>query len=84
MRSLATARTVGRRQFVLPIIFMMAGRTNSSKETIELTGLPGRPTCGTQRSPAWKQPKASGLPGFMATVQKAISPSRASTSFTTS
>ena len=41
--------------------------------------------CGTRRPPAalnW--PKASGLPGFIRTVQKSIAPSRTSTSLTTS
>ena len=47
--------------------------------------MPGRPMCGTLRPlGASNSPNASGLPGFILTVQKSIAPSRASTSLTTS
>ena len=55
-----------------------AGRANNSKETIEETGLPGRPKTGTPST----RPKASGLAGLMATCIHRMSPIRSSTTFT--
>ena len=84
-RSRVIARTIGRSQLARPSILKIAGRPNSSNATIELTGFPGSPRCGTRRpSGASNAPKASGFPGFIRTVQKSIAPSRASTSLTTS
>ena len=49
-----------------PCMASRAGRTYSSKQTIAATGLPGTPK--TSVSPC--TPKASGLPGLVATPQK--------------
>ena len=45
------------------------GLTNCSKETMDETGLPGRPKTGFPSI----VPKAKGFPGFIATFQKTIS-----------
>ena len=48
--------------------------TNSSKQTSELTGLPGRPNTSVVRpSPRVVQPNHSGLPGFRFTLWKTCS-----------
>ena len=61
------------------------GQTYMRKHTNTATGLPGRPkTRAALPSARCLRPKASGLPGFMRTVQKPTSPSAASTVFTTS
>ena len=75
----------GRSSSVWPIILRSAGRANSSKLTIELTGLPGRPNTGTRRStPTSSRPKANGLAGLMAICIQRMSAIRDSTAFTTS
>ena len=56
----SATEVVSRNGFLAPIIFNRAGRTKSSNETIDKTGLPGRPNI--IRSPAVA--KVSGLPGF--------------------
>ena len=75
-----TARRRGRSGEGCPPIRRNAGRANSSKLTIEETGLPGRPNTGT--SPT--SPKANGLAGLIAICIQRMSPMRSSTTFTKS
>ena len=61
------------------------GRQNSSKLTIDDTGLPGSPNTGTRVPSARAMvPNASGLAGLMATCIQRMSPMRSSTTFTKS
>ena len=65
-RSSVTTRIARRNTAVWPCIFRMAGRTNNSKHTIVLTGLPGSPIHGTPPT----VPNARGEPGRIRTFQK--------------
>ena len=51
----------------------MTGRTNSSKETYELTGLPGSASSGVRSGPIG--PKPCGLPGCIASRRNSTRPS---------
>ena len=64
--SSAVAYTYGRKRSRRPCSASSAGRMNSSKLTMEATGLPGTP----KTSVPSRTPKARGLPGFVATPQK--------------
>ena len=69
----------GRWDSAYPIAARMAGRTNTSNDTIELTGLPGSVTTGTPSN----RPAPCGIPGCIATLANSTPwPVRAS--FTTS
>ena len=59
------------------------GRANSSKLTIDDTGLPGSPNTGTAARPDRSTvPKANGFAGRIATCIHRMSPMRSSTTFT--
>src|SRR5450759_4464691 len=78
----ATAVTRGDSCWARPAISLRAGATNTSNETIALTGLPGRVNTGTSSSP--RTPKPCGMPGYIATLSKRTVPTRESTSLTVS
>src|SRR5690606_19572906 len=74
------AGSTARPQVAWPIIVRRAGRANSSKETIDDTGLPGNPNTGTPPT----VPTASGFAGRIATCIHSMSPRSSSTAFTRS
>ncbi len=78
MSAFKAARTLGRLTSARPMSARIAGRTNSSKETYEDTGLPGRASRGVWSGPT--VPKPCGLPGCIASLRKSIRPPSGSSS----
>ena len=57
-------RTTGRSQSSRPSMVNTAGRPKSSNETIELTGFPGSPRCGTRRPSGARPRSRMSCPSF--------------------
>ena len=53
---------------VTDAVRISAGRAKSSKQTSELTGLPGKPNTSVCRAPRRSTPNHNGLPGLSCTL----------------
>ena len=78
----ATAVTIDVSCCRRPAINRNAGATNTSNETMALTGFPGRVKTGMAAPP--RTPKPCGMPGCIATLSKRIVATLDSTSLTMS